>query len=469
VKESKSTLHQLFEPRSVAIIGASRNPSKPGTIILQNLLNANFAGGLFPVNPGAPTILERAAYPSVEAIPEPVDLAIIALPVESVVDEIEKCGRKKVPFAVVLSSGFSEEGRPDLQTKLASAAKKAGVRVIGPNTTGILNAHNGLIATFEKMTTVRPGNVSFVSQTGMFGGFLLAQNLSSEAFGINKVAGVGNKIDLTEADMLEFLEDDKSTDLTVMYLEAVNIRPLRKLAKRVSSKKPILVLRADKTRLGREAMKIHTGSNFGDRQEFDSLCKSSGIIRASSFGELLDFVRAFALLPLPKSNKTAIISNTGGGLVSAADNCQDNGLVLAQLSEATISKIKSISPAWHMVTNPVDVAAAGIQGGNDGAFDTAIQAVLEDDNVDLMMVVIGAAYQEEVPMRIRLLNEQTPHRKPLAIVTMGNQNYLSKLKEAALSRQIPLYDDVVRCVKALGSLYRYKQWQQDNSRVKPHR
>ena len=345
-------------------------------------------------------------------------------------------------------------GRNDLQEDLVEAAKQSDVRLLGPNTTGIINSHSGLIATLELMPPMRRGGVSVLSQTGMFGGFLLANLLAKEKFGISKVVGLGNKCDLTEADFLDYLAQDDTTKVIVCYIEGFDTQDLEQVARRVSSQKPIIVVRADKSDAGRQTMLMHTGSMRGSNEEFSALCKAAGLIRASTFEEMFDFVRAFSFLPLPKSNRVGIISNTGGGFVTAIDNFQENQLELATLSEGTVSKIRALSPDWHRIGNPVDMVAIYMQSDMNLSYETAVESVLQDKNVDAILLIVGIV-SPPVPSKLSVFKSEKL-TKPVFLVTIGNENYLAEIKSAA--QHLPIYEDSVRAVRALSALTIYADW-----------
>lgn len=450
-------LKRLFGPKAIAVVGASRTPGKPGTNLIQNLLNSKFPG-IYPVNPKADNILGVKSYPSLEDIPNVVDLAIIVVPPKLVAEEVKKCGKKGIPFAVIISSGFAEEGRADLQEELVKTARAVNVHLLGPNTTGIINSHNGLIATLELMPPMRKGVVSVLSQTGMFGGFLLAKLLTQEKFGISKVVGLGNKCDLTEADFLDYLAQDSTTQVIVCYIEGVDTHNLEQVARRVSAQKPIIVVRADKSEEGKRAMLMHTGSMQGSAEEFSKLCKETGLIRAATFDEMFDLLRAFSFSPLPKSNRVGIISNTGGGFVTAIDHFQENQLQLATLSEETVSKIKTLSPEWHRIGNPVDMVAIYMQNDMNLSYETAVEAVLQDPNVDAVLLTVGIV-SPPIPSKLSVF-KRSKLTKPVLLITIGNENFLSEIKSEA--QYLPIYDDSVKAVRALSALHRYADWKTRN-------
>jgi acyl-CoA synthetase (NDP forming) len=294
----------FFEPESVAVIGASRNPSKYGYSLLKNLIDLGFNGKIYPVNPNAEEILGLKAYPSVKAINENVDLAIIIVPSFKVPEVMLDCAEKRVKGVVICSSGFREAGEAGkkLEDEVVAIAKKAGIRVVGPNTTGILNATNNFTTSFVPLPRFKRGNVAFIAQTGLFAAAAFWWIISKQPFGVSKIVGLGNKCDVDDAEVLEYLADDEETEVVAIYMEGVKDgRRLFETFKKVSKIKPIVVLKSGRSPAGVKASLSHTGSLAVKDEIFDAVCKQAGVIRVGGdLDELLDVTKAFALQPLPK-------------------------------------------------------------------------------------------------------------------------------------------------------------------------
>ncbi|MCJ7633817.1 CoA-binding protein [Candidatus Bathyarchaeota archaeon] len=464
------TLDQLkcfFEPKSVAVVGASRNPLKFGHSLLQNLLDLEFKGKIYVVNPNADEILGLKAYPRVDSIDEDVELAVIIVPALKVPEVLKDCSKKHVKGVVICSSGFRETGEmgQNLENEVLAIAKKAGIRVVGPNTTGIVNTSNNFTTSFVALPKLKRGNVAFIAQTGLFAAAAFWWIVSKQPFGISKIVGLGNKCDVDDAEVLEYLAEDQDTQVIAIYMEGVKEgRKLFEVFKKVAKKKPIIVLKSGRSPAGMKASLSHTGSLAVRDEIFDAVCKQTGVIRIDGdLEELLDITKAFALQPLPRGNKVAIITVSGAGGVMAADECAKHGLELATLSDETLSRIGSRMPRWAVVNNPVDVEPLFEVVGPEESVRIALAAASEDSNVDSILVLFVA-----VPRLIPMFNAKNivihSMKKPLEQKTMLTQfigfketvdSWTTQLEE----ENVPVYSSIERCVKALGHLWKYELYQ----------
>ena len=461
-----SNIKFLFDPKSVAIIGASRTPGKLGYNILRNLIDLGFKGELYPVNPKATKILGLKAYSRVDSIPGSLDVAVIATPASTVPKIMESCARKRVKGVVIISSGFSEEGNTALEEKMVKIAKKAGIRIIGPNTTGILNTANGFTSSFiPGIGRAKRGHVAIVAQTGVFLGYLLAYIISSQQFGLSKVVGLGNKCDVDDVEVLNYLGQDPETKVICMYIEGVKDgRSFLTTARKVSKKKPILVLKSGVTEKGAKVAMSHTGSLAGRSEIFGAACKQAGIIQVESFEELIDFAKVFALQPLPKGRNIGVMSVTGAGCVIAADSAVKNGFQVPDLSSETVEAIRKISPPWHKkIGNPVDMGPAievGMYSPSEAqnVFDTAFNALLEDKNLDSLIVVFFGLYRS-FPMFEAALSDITSIKertlKPLLFSISGDKEATDEITKLLESSGFPVYPDVTRAIRAMAAMCEY--------------
>ena len=451
----KADLSAVFEPRSVAVVGASRTPGKAGFNILENLLRLGYEGQVYPVNPKAEEILGLKAYPAVDQIPGQVDAAIIATPAPAVVEVMRDCARKGVKAAIIISSGFSEESEEGrrLEEVVVEIARQAGIRVVGPNTTGILNSENGFTSSFIPIERLPSGNVAFVAQTGLFLGVLFEHIISSQRFGISKVAGLGNKADVDDADILEYLVRDAQTKVVAMYIEGLSDgRRFLEVAGGTTKEKPIIVFKAGTTEAGAEAALSHTASLAGRSEVFEAACRQAGILRVHSFEEMLDVVKAFAFLPLPRGNRVAVIHYTGAGCVVAADACQREGLELAELSPAAVEAIGAITPAWHRIRNPIDLWPA-IERVWVEAYDVAIGAALRDEGVDALVVSVFAMPRwETYAPDFELLRASG---KPVLFCVEGNEGLVREATANFEGQGFPVYPQVHRAISALSHLAKF--------------
>ncbi|MFQ5812134.1 MAG: acetate--CoA ligase family protein [Anaerolineae bacterium] len=455
----KTDLTAVFEPRSVAIIGASATPEKAGFNIVDNLLRLGYEGQVYPVNPKAEEILGLKAYPAVDQIPHQVETAVIATPSRVVVDVMRDCARKGVKAVIIISSGFSEgseEGRR-LEDAVMAIARQAGIRVVGPNTTGILNGENRFTSSFAPIDKLPSGNVAFIAQTGLFLGVSFEHILSSQHFGISKVAGLGNKADVDDADALEYLAGDAQTEVVAMYIEGLSDgRRFLKAAKEIAREKPIVVFKAGTTQAGAEAALSHTASLAGRAEVFEAACRQAGILRVNSFEEMLDVVKAFSFLPLPTGNRVAVIHYTGSGCVIAADACQKEGLELAEFSPATVEALREITPAWHRVRNPVDLWPAIERHWAETAYGVAIEALLDDEGVDSLIINLFAMPRWET--YIPDFDLLRASGKPVLFCVEGNAELVREAVAKIEGQGFPVYSQVNRAIFALSHLSKHARF-----------
>jgi acetyl coenzyme A synthetase (ADP forming)-like protein len=455
-----SSIRVFFEPKSVAVVGASRMPGKLGNTVLKNLITLKYEGQVFPVNPNAYEIGGLKAYPSVAKIPDEVDLAVIAIPAPMVLDVVRDCARKRVRGVVIISSGFGEAGAEGAkrQLELTRIAARAEMRIVGPNTTGMLNSHNRFTTTFVELNEVREGSVAFIAQTGMFAGMMLEHILTREKFGLSKVAGLGNKCDVADDEILDYLARDTATRVIMMYIEGIKDgKRFFETARRLTGEKPIIVLKVGRTEAGAEAALSHTGSLTGRDEVFQALCQQAGIIRASDFDELVDFAKMFAYQPPPSGNRVAIVTLSGGAGVMAADACLQSGLRLAYLDPRTLQKLAEKMPSWATVRNPVDIEPLSEMVGSVGAYQMALEATLSDKSVDLCLLIMGTIRMPKVGASFLKEIKNAYPQKPIAVCIIGVQEIYDQLFHIIEEAKIPVFPSVRRAANGLASLYRYRQ------------
>jgi acyl-CoA synthetase (NDP forming) len=459
----QTDLTAVFEPQSVAIIGASTTPGKAGFNIVENLLRLGYKGEVYPVNPKAEEILGLKAYPTVDQIPHQVDTAIIATPARVVVEVMRGCERKGVQAAIIISSGFSEESEEGrrLEQEVMAIAREADIRILGPNTTGVFNPENKFTSSFIPVDRAISGNVAFIAQTGLFLGVLFEHILSSQHFGISKVVGMGNKADLDDADILEYLAGDAQTKVVAMYIEGLSDgRRFLKVARDVTREKPIVVLKSGTTEAGAEAALSHTASLAGRAEVFDAACKQAGILRVQSFEEMLDVVKAFSFLPLPRGSRVAVIHYTGAACVIAADACQREGLELAEFSPVTVEALREITPAWHRIRNPIDLWPAIERHWIETAYGIAIEAALRDEGVDaLVMGLFAMPRFETYTPDFDLL---WASGKPVLFCVEGNEELVRKATARIEGQGFPVYPQVNRAIFVLSRLSQHHRFAQSD-------
>ncbi|MEM1550332.1 MAG: CoA-binding protein, partial [Candidatus Bathyarchaeia archaeon] len=349
-------LNAFFNPKAIAVVGASRDPSKIGHGVLRNLIEGEFSGAIYPINPNADEILGLKCYKSVKDVPGEVDLAVIVVPAKIVPSVLEDCGVKGVKGVVVISAGFGETGREgaQLERELVSICRKYGMRMQGPNCLGIISVQSCMNASFAPATPP-PGNIAFVSQSGGVGIAVLNWAIKNE-IGLTKFISLGNEADLNAADFIEALGEDEYTKVIGLYIEGVKEgERFIEVARRVSRKKPIVAIKAGTTSAGMRAVSSHTGSLAGSDIAFSAAFKKAGIIRVNTLEELLTFILAFGSQPLPRGRRVLIVTNGGGPAILATDICEKVGLDLPPLEHNIIEELHKSIPPHASLSNPVDV------------------------------------------------------------------------------------------------------------------
>ncbi len=449
----------FFNPETVAIVGASRNPMKFGSIILTNLFNLGYEGKIFPVNRRGEEIAGLKTYTSVKEIPDPVELAILAIPASATVAALKDCAQKGVRGVVIISSGFSESGPEGQrrQEEIRTTARSAGIRIIGPNTTGILNPYDRFTTTFVFLRDVKKGSVAFVAQTGMFAGMLMEWILSSESFGISKVAGLGNKCDVDDADVLEYLAEDEHTKVIMMYLESIKDgRNFMRAAKTTARGKPVLALKAGATLEGANAAMSHTGSLGGNDAVVSGAFRQAGIIRVDTVQELIDCAKMFAFQPVARGNRLAIVSLSGGAAVISADAAVRAGFKLAHFPAQLLSHIQKKYPPWATLRHPFDIEPLTETIGFQPAFEVVTRCALSNPETDACLVITWTPFPE-AGFSFDFLSElQSEHPgKPIAFCSFGYKDYHEDLAAKLEARQLPVYSSFSRAIRALAASVEY--------------
>ncbi|MEZ5974458.1 MAG: CoA-binding protein [Planctomycetota bacterium] len=361
-----SSLDAIFRPRSVAVVGASRRSHQIGHQIVRNLVEGGFSGPVYPVNPSAPVVRSMHCFDRVSDIPGPVDLALLVVPAPLIVQAAIDCGEKGVRGLVCITAGFSEIGGEGIarQNELIEVCQRYGMRLVGPNCMGVLNTEDpySMNASFADTEPI-PGTAAFLSQSGALGAAILA-DARSLGLGIRMFASLGNRADITPPDLLEYWEADEGTHQILMYLEAFG-EPERfvKVARRVTRKKPVLVVKSGRSSRGAQAAISHTGSLAASEVAVDALLNQCGVVRVDSMSQLFALASAVQQGRYPRGARVAILTNAGGPAILATDACTAFGLEMANLSETTKTKLAEGLPPEASVANPVDMIALGGRGG----------------------------------------------------------------------------------------------------------
>jgi len=353
-EEILEAMRRIMNPRAVAVIGASSEDGKIGNSVMKNLINGGYRGAIYPIHPKAGEILGRKAYASVLEVQDDIDVAVFAIPAKLCAAAMEEVGRKEIPGAVMIPSGFAEVGEQALQDELVAVARKHNVRVMGPNIYGFYYTPQNLCATFCTPYDVK-GKVALSSQSGGVGMSIIGFSRTTR-MGVSAIVGLGNKSDLDEDDLLTYFEQDDNTQVIAMHCEDLKDgRSFAEVAKRVSKKKPIVVLKAGRTALGARAAASHTGALAGNDKIYDDVLRQCGVIRAKSLNDMLQFARGLQVLPTPKGENVVIITGAGGSGVLLSDACVDNGLALMKFSPDIDAAFRKFIPPFGAAGNPVDI------------------------------------------------------------------------------------------------------------------
>jgi acetyl coenzyme A synthetase (ADP forming)-like protein len=379
--EILAAMQRIMNPRSVAVIGASAEDGKIGNSVMKNLINGGYQGAIYPIHPKADEILGRKAYPSVLAVADEIDVAVFAIPAKFCAGAMEDVGRKKIPGAVMIPSGFAEIGETALQDELLEVARRYNVRVMGPNIYGFYYTPRNLCATFCTPYDVK-GKVALSSQSGGVGMSIIGFSRSTR-MGVSAIVGLGNKSDLDEDDLLTYFEQDDNTEVIAMHCEDLKDgRSFAEVATRVSKKKPIVMLKAGRTALGARAAASHTGALAGNDKIYEDVLRQCGVVRAKSLNDLLQFARALQVLPNPKGENIVIITGAGGSGVLLSDACVDNGLSLMKMPPDLDAAFRKFIPPFGAAGNPVDITG----GEPPATYANTIRLALNEPRIHALIL-----------------------------------------------------------------------------------
>ncbi|MCX8204626.1 MAG: CoA-binding protein [Candidatus Nezhaarchaeota archaeon] len=452
------SLASLFYPRSVAVVGASKSTRKMGYHVLKSLVEGGFKGSIYPVNPSYRSVMGLRAYPRLKDLPEVVDLAIIAVPARNSLEVLEECGEVGVKGAVLIAAGLREAEVEEgwrLQEELREVAERGGVRVIGPNTFGMVSLHANLNASFTPaFSRVKRGPVSLLSQSGGVCHFLMPYVIE-QGVGMSKIVGLGNRMNVDFADLLEYLEHDEDTKSIALYVEGVDEpRRLIEVARRVVKARPIVAYKAGRSSRADEASRFHTGSMAGRHELYRAGFRKAGVILADSCLELISKADALAHQPPPRGRRVAVVSLVAGLGIITADSCEARGLELARLSHGTLARLRELIPPFAIRTNPVDL---GLLANDPERCGEVIRAVFSDPNVDAVVISYVYSWSEDF-MRLPLEAIVDAHReslKPVAVCLRYPHGVWDEERESLRRSGIPTYPTPELAVSALEALAQY--------------
>jgi len=448
------SLDAIFRPRSVAVVGASRKRTSIGRQVLENLLTSGFEGKVFPVNPCVDVVHSMKCFPRVSAIPDPVDLAVLAVPRDEVLPAVRDCGRKGVQGLVVITAGFKETGEPGsrLEDRLLRIVREHGMRMIGPNCMGVMNTAPDVRLNASFATTFPDaGTVAFLSHSGALGEVVI-DRIRERGVGISLFASLGNRCDVRASQILEYLEDDPATQQILMYLEGFGrSRNFAKVARRVARAKPIITVKSGRTAAGARAASSHTGSIVGMDVATESLFEQCGVLRANTTEEMLALAQAFANQPLPRGDRVAIVTNAGGPGILATDACVQLGLRLASFESSTLRRLRQVVPPEASIRNPIDTTASG----KPEDFGATLSVVRRDPNVDSILVLfVSPVMIDGFEVARNITRALKGWNRPVMSCFMGKHRAKEGIAELRRHR-IPVFAFPEEAARALEAMTQY--------------
>ncbi|HQI27930.1 MAG TPA: CoA-binding protein, partial [Sedimentisphaerales bacterium] len=456
------SLQTFFNPKSVAIVGASRQKGKVGYEILANLVAGGYAGKIYPINPKAEEIDGLKVYPDLASIGETPDLVIVIVPAQYVAGVLEECSKVRVKSVIIITAGFKEVGPEGkkLEEEIIQIARRSGIRFIGPNCLGLISPSHKLNASFGGDLPV-PGGIAYISQSGALLAAIL-DTANANGIGFSSLVSIGNKADVDELDLIETFGAQRETKVIAGYLENIKDgNAFVREAELISQKKPILLMKSGSTAAGAKAASSHTGSLAGGDVAYESAFRRAGVIRCESIKEQFDFAQAFANQPLPKGPKVAVITNAGGPGIMAADAIEQKGLTFAKLTDETKKKLAEKLPAAANVHNPVDVLGDALAD----RYEYAIDVTLDDPNVDAAVVLLTPqAMTQSKETAEALVRISKKKGKPVLACFLGAAKVQPGI-EVLRKGGVPQYDSPESAVATLYVMSEYVRWKARPKRV----
>ena len=450
----------FFNPKGIALIGATPHPAKGGFSILTNL-SKGFSGNIYPINPKYPSISGRTCYPSVMDVPDPVDLAIVFVPAALVPNAVRECVKRNIPGVMIESGGFSETGPAGkmLQDELQRISQETGIRIWGPNCMGLVDAVHRHVFSFAATTIwdfgLVPGDVSLIVQSGMLSAGFLIDTISHGTMGISKVCSIGNKVDVEECELLDYLIRDDNTQTIGLYMESIpDGRRFLEIGSR--STKPIVVLKGGKSQKGAQAALSHTASLAGNGAVVTGALSQAGIIEASDFKQMIDMCRTLSAFPnispaLP--GRVAVLTYSGGAGIVSADFIENAGLVVADLSAATREALCDVFPDWMPISNPIDLWPAVEKNGGETTYRAAIEAVCADPNVDAVFLhLFAGGFSLNFDLK-PVADTVRSSGKPLIVWLIGEREISFDLQKTIQQQGFPVFREIHRAIECLQAVF----------------
>lgn len=451
----------LFEPQSVAIIGASQDPGKIGYKVVENIILGGYGGQVYPLNPRGGEILGRPVAKNLDAINAPIDLACIVIPAPFVFDAISQCAQRRVKIALVITSGFSEIGNIEEEKKIASYAREHDIRILGPNIFGVYSATASLNATFGTRD-VAAGNVAIITQSGALGASMIGKT-AVENMGLSAMVSVGNKADIDESELLDYLINQDQTKIILMYIEGVKDgERLIHTLNNATIKKPVVVIKSGRSSKGAIAAASHTGSLAGTDEVFDSIVRQYGVLRAEDIDEAFDWCKFLSNNPMPRGKHTVIITNGGGIGVMTADACEKYGVTLYDDLPSLNTIFSDVVPDFGSTKNPIDLTGQA----TTAEFDGALYAALKNDDIHSVITLLSelAVFDSEnMPVLLEkyypLFKEKS---KPLLFSCLGGDKVQTCINQCSV-KGLPVYGGAYEGVSCLGAMYAYYDYLENRS------
>ncbi len=452
------SLDPFFTPQSVAVVGASATTGKSGNVVIRNILANGYSGRVHLVNPKGGEILGLPVQPSIAGLPEGIDLAIIVLPAKETPQALRDCAERGIRRIVLLAGGFAEvdEYGAEIQQETIDIIREKGLRVIGPNTSGHTSTPHQFSSSLFPLGKIRRGKVSFIAQTGNFATHTMRYILTGEYFGVARVIGLGNKVDVEESEALEYLANDPETSAIVLYLESIK-RPKRflEIAREVTRRKPVVMLKGGITEAGKKAAVAHTAAMASEDRVVEGMLHQAGIVRVREYTHLILAAKALSMVPRPKGNRVSFLTPSGAMLVTLSDLCISLGLDIPDLEDETRQRLQDISPPFIRMRNPVDIWAAATVGGVEFGYREGMEAVLKDPNIDAVVPVLMLTKETGIPSYDFILELAKKYpEKPILVTFSGDKGCIEECKAFLEPQGIPTFPEIEQPFEVLSILYR---------------
>jgi acetate---CoA ligase (ADP-forming) len=453
---NKNDIKYLFEPESIAVIGASQDKKKIGYTVFNNIISGGYKGKVFPISPKGGNIDGHNVFKDLKDIDDTIDCASIVIPANLVKDAVKSCAQKKVKFIQIITSGFSEVGNVKEEKEIAEIARKAGTRIVGPNMFGLYSRAASLNSTFSA-SKINPGNVAILTQSGALGIAMIGKTAVAN-MGLSTIISIGNKCDVDEADLLEYLINDQNTKVILIYIEGVKKgERLIETLKIAAEKKPVVVIKSGKSKRGAQAAASHTGSLAGSDAIFDAVMKQCGVLRAEGLEEAFNWCKFMASSPVPKSYQSVIVTNGGGIGVMATDACEKFGVTLYDDQASLKSAYEAVTPSFGSTKNPIDITG----GANADDYTRALSVTADTKDIGSTIgLYCETAVFNSGDLAKMLTDTYAKHReagKSIAYALVGGEqveNAIASLRTA----NVPVFNDVEQAVSCIGAYYKYYKY-----------